>query len=60
MNKKQHMIDFAAGTLYDEGRSETYPCGKLPPHILALVQEGGLIEHLKIQRGKSHRSSPEA
>ncbi|MDR1490287.1 MAG: 3-isopropylmalate dehydratase small subunit [Desulfovibrio sp.] len=53
-------IDFAAGTLYNETRNETYPCSKLPSHILALVQEGGLIEHLKKQRGKNNLPSPEA
>jgi 3-isopropylmalate/(R)-2-methylmalate dehydratase small subunit len=45
-------IDFAAGALRNETRGETYACSKLPAHILSLVQEGGLIEHLKKQRGK--------
>ena len=45
-------IDFAAGQVCNETRGETYACSKLPPHILALVQEGGLIAHLKKERGK--------
>ena len=43
-------VDFAAGTIRNETRSETYACSTLPPHILALVQKGGLIAHLKEQR----------
>ena len=45
-------IDFVGGLVHNETKGETYPCSTLPPHILALVQEGGLIAHLKKQRGK--------
>ncbi len=40
-------IDFVAGTLRNLTKNESYACSTLPPHILALVQEGGLIAHLK-------------
>lgn len=45
-------IDFILGTIRNETRNETYTCSTLPSHILELVQAGGLIGHLKKQRGK--------
>lgn len=40
-------IDFAAGIVRNESKGENYTCSTLPPHILGLIQEGGLIPHLK-------------
>ena len=44
-------IDFVEGVLKNATSGKTYPCSKLPPHILVLVQDGGLINHLKKLRG---------
>ena len=45
-------IDFVNGTLRNLTKNETYTCSTLPPHILSLVQEGGLIASLKKERSK--------
>ncbi|MBS6828833.1 MAG: 3-isopropylmalate dehydratase small subunit [Desulfovibrio sp.] len=42
-------IDFAAGRIRNHTRGEEYFCSVLPPHILELIREGGLIAHLKRQ-----------
>ena len=42
-------IDFAAGRIRNHARGEEYFCSVLPPHILELIREGGLIAHLKHQ-----------
>lgn len=44
-------VDFTKGLVTNETRNETYSCSSLPPHILELVQAGGLIAHLR-QRKK--------
>ena len=33
-------------TVYNATTGETYPCDKIPPHILELVNCGGLVEQL--------------
>jgi hypothetical protein len=45
-------IDFTNGVIRNETSGEKYLCGALPPHILELVQAGGLIGHLKKKRKK--------
>ena len=45
-------IDFISGSLRNLTKNEAYACGTLPPHILSLVQDGGLIASLKKERGK--------
>lgn len=40
-------IDLEAGVIQNLTRAESYPCSKLPPHILTLIHEGGLVPHLK-------------
>ena len=42
-------VDFTAGVITNMTKNETYACSKLPPHILDLVQKGGLIEALKAE-----------
>lgn len=44
------VLDFTEGVITNETKNETYQCGKLPPHIVDLVQAGGLIEMLKRKR----------
>lgn len=47
------LLDFINGKIRNETKNETYACSKLPPHILELVQKGGLIETLKEKLEKS-------
>lgn len=46
-DQDQIEIDLAAGTIRNLTKAETYPCSKLPPHIFALIQAGGLVPFLK-------------
>jgi 3-isopropylmalate/(R)-2-methylmalate dehydratase small subunit len=45
-------IDFTNGVIHNETSGEKYLCSTLPPHILELVQAGGLIGYLKKKRKK--------
>ena len=40
-------IDLEQGVIVNETKNQTYACSKIPPHILALIQEGGLVPYLK-------------
>jgi 3-isopropylmalate/(R)-2-methylmalate dehydratase small subunit len=41
------VIDFVKGVIDNQTQKTIYQCSQLPPHILNLIQEGGLIAHLK-------------
>lgn len=40
-------INFEQGRITNTTKSEVYNCSAIPPHILELVQEGGLVAYLK-------------
>lgn len=40
-------IDFASGTIKNLTKGECYMCSKIPPHIMELVSDGGLVPYLK-------------
>ena len=40
-------VDPIAGTIRDLTTGKDYTCTALPPHILELVNDGGLIPHLE-------------
>jgi 3-isopropylmalate/(R)-2-methylmalate dehydratase small subunit len=40
-------LDPEAGVIGNLTRAESYPCSRIPPHILALVRAGGLVPYLK-------------
>ena len=44
-------IDTAAGVITNHTKGETYACSKIPPHIMELIEEGGLIARLKRKYG---------
>lgn len=46
-------IELEAGLIHNNTTGETYPCSKLPPHILAIIEDGGLKERLKKQFGRN-------
>ena len=40
-------IDLASGEINNLTKNETYKCSKIPPHIMELVADGGLVPYLK-------------
>jgi 3-isopropylmalate/(R)-2-methylmalate dehydratase small subunit len=46
-------INFGQGRVTNTTRDEVYECSAIPPHILELVQQGGLVAYLK-----KHLSEP--
>lgn len=40
-------INFEQGVIVNVTRNESYACSKIPPHILSLINEGGLVPYLK-------------
>lgn len=46
-------IDFERGRITNATKGETYECSAIPPHILELIQDGGLVAYLK-----KHLSEP--
>lgn len=40
-------IDITSGTIKNLTKNETYACSKIPPHIMELIQDGGLVENYK-------------
>ena len=40
-------IDLSAGLIHNLTKQESYPCSKIPPHIMELVADGGLVPYLK-------------
>lgn len=40
-------LDVLAGIIENQTTGERYSCEKMPQHILQLVEDGGLIAHLK-------------
>ena len=46
-------IDTAAGVITNHTKGESYTCSKIPPHIMELIEEGGLIARLKRKYGET-------
>lgn len=44
-------IQVEKGVIVNKTRGETYQCTPLPPHILDLVEKGGLVPYLKDELG---------
>jgi 3-isopropylmalate/(R)-2-methylmalate dehydratase small subunit len=40
-------IDLSAGAIRNLTKGEVYMCSKIPPHIMELVSDGGLVPYLK-------------
>ena len=45
--------DYEKGLIKNKSTGETYTCNPVPAHIMALIERGGLVEHLK-ERLASH------
>lgn len=46
-------IDYEKGLIKNKSTGETYTCNPVPAHIMALIERGGIVEHLK-ERLASH------
>jgi 3-isopropylmalate/(R)-2-methylmalate dehydratase small subunit len=51
-------LDLSLGVVADLTTGKTYSVPALPPHILAMVRDGGLIPHLKIKLAAKRESQP--
>lgn len=40
-------VDVEEGYIYNVTRSERYKCQKLPPHLMKIIEAGGLFQYLK-------------
>lgn len=45
-------IDTSKGLIINLTKNEEYACSKIPPHIMELIEEGGLVERLKKRYSK--------
>ena len=43
-------IDLQKGEIENLTKKESYPCEKLPEHVLAIIEAGGMFEYLKSRR----------
>jgi len=46
------MVDFEAGTIQNLSKGKSFQAAKLPPFILAILADGGLIENLRKRLNK--------
>lgn len=46
-------VDPAAGTVENITKGETYTCETVPPHLMEIVNDGGLMPHLKKRFGRT-------
>lgn len=40
-------INLDQGMIFNVTKNQSYPCSKIPPHIFALINEGGLVPYLR-------------
>ncbi len=40
-------IDTAAGVIHNLTKNEQYQCSRIPPHIMSLIEDGGLVKRLE-------------
>ena len=45
-------IDYLKGEIVNKTKNETYVCDKIPPHIMEIIEYGGLLNYLKEKRLK--------
>lgn len=46
------LVDYEGGEIKNETTGESYPCSKIPAHIMQIAECGGLTEYIKAQRLK--------
>ena len=47
-------VDIENGKIFNVTKHESYTCDKLPPHIMSIIQAGGLYQYLKEHREVSY------
>ena len=47
-------VDPEAGRIENETTGETLACEPIPPHLMQMVRDGGLLPHLEKRLGKRH------
>jgi 3-isopropylmalate/(R)-2-methylmalate dehydratase small subunit len=47
-------VDAEAGRIDDETTGETLACEPIPPHLMQMIRDGGLLPHLEKRLGKRH------
>ena len=47
-------VDAEAGRIENETSGETLACEPIPPHLMQMVRDGGLVPHLEKGLGKRH------
>ena len=47
-------VDPAAGTVENKTKGETYSCETVAPHLMEIVNDGGLMPHLKKRFGRTN------
>ncbi len=47
-------VDAEAGRIENETTGETLVCEPIPPHLMQMVRDGGLLPHLEKRLGKRH------
>jgi 3-isopropylmalate/(R)-2-methylmalate dehydratase small subunit len=48
------IVDAAAGKVENKTKGETYSCETVPPHLMEIVSDGGLVPHLKKRFGRTN------
>lgn len=52
-------VDAVAGSIVNKTRNETYTCDALPPQLLDMVRDGGLVPHLERKLAQSDAKDAE-
>jgi 3-isopropylmalate/(R)-2-methylmalate dehydratase small subunit len=48
-------VDSSKGTITAEGQKRTFKINPIPPFMEKLIADGGLMQHLSLQRGKNEK-----
>lgn len=41
------VIDISEGRITNTTKGEEYKCSRIPPHVMKIIEDGGLVENLK-------------
>lgn len=51
-------IDAEGGAIRNFTKAETYACDPIPPHLMAMIRDGGLVPHLEKKRAAKPKEHP--
>lgn len=46
-------IDLEGGVITNRTKEESYSCSRIPPHLMELIEDGGLVEYLRKRLNKT-------